>query len=356
MDFQKTVQVLKKIFDEYGTEIVQDSKRFQSAISDSFSQWNDKEEKIIWKHTTESDALQILLASTNITADSAERAVEQLKRESRMTQEDAEFVVRSVAAACGFDPDIVTENEKRQQAEETERIRREEEQRRQEKEREKREKEQRRQEEECRKQEEQRRQEEECKKQEEQRRQEEEQNRQEEKRKKQEEAQKRLEVENVQKKQEEAQKQQIDNSNVFVHEKSCSLRMKGWFGSKKGTAQLYPYKLKWISENGREEIEVNYQDVAECKIDYGAFRWYAVALLEIVILTFGLIIFDIIFGDESIVLAPFGAILIIGWNIIVGFPIRITQYNQKKYYLHTGKAKLQKQLTQQITECIAKRS
>lgn len=110
MDVQKGGQALKAGLDMYGTNIMKDNRRFSSLIDDMLCGPDYAVERMILKRAAESYILSYLFELSEITADTAGRAVEQLIRESRMIQEDAEFTVQCVIIARGGNLEIVTEN------------------------------------------------------------------------------------------------------------------------------------------------------------------------------------------------------------------------------------------------------
>lgn len=112
MDTQKGVKTLKEIIEIYGIEIMKDSGRFKSCIDDLLSGLEYSAEKTILKRASESCAFQSLFAMAEISTNAARRAVEKLKKESRMTQEDAEFTVQCVIAARGGNSNIIEKSEK----------------------------------------------------------------------------------------------------------------------------------------------------------------------------------------------------------------------------------------------------
>lgn len=116
MNSQRMEQSLKQILDECGRKIIYNRNGFQSAVFDLLDKTNYPEERLILKHAMDSDAFWMLLELTQITAESAQKAIGQIQSESHMTKEDAEIVVRCVIATYGGNPDIVAENTKPQQA------------------------------------------------------------------------------------------------------------------------------------------------------------------------------------------------------------------------------------------------
>lgn len=107
MDEQKTIQALKTIFDQCGTGILQNRRRFEAYLEDLLPGNACATERLVLRHAADSSALTLLLRAPGFTADAARRAVEQLHQESRMSVEDAEFVVRCTVAARGVEPDVV---------------------------------------------------------------------------------------------------------------------------------------------------------------------------------------------------------------------------------------------------------
>lgn len=108
MDNRKVEQILKEIFSRYGVEIVYGrDRRFEAAISDLLDEREYPEERAVLRRASESTALWPLLNTKSITDEKAEIAVACLERESRMTREDAVFVVQCVVSARGGNPNIV---------------------------------------------------------------------------------------------------------------------------------------------------------------------------------------------------------------------------------------------------------
>lgn len=108
MDEQKTVQALKTVFDQWGTNVLRDRRRFESVLMDMLPGSSSSTERLVLRHALESNALTLLLRAPAFTADAAQRAVERLCQESRMVAEDAEFVIRCVIAARGGDPNVLS--------------------------------------------------------------------------------------------------------------------------------------------------------------------------------------------------------------------------------------------------------
>lgn len=111
MDSQRIEQFLRLILDKCGEEIIHNHNRFQSAMFDLLDEIHYSNERMVFRHAMESKSFWILLETIQITEDSAKKAIGQIQQESRMTKEDAEFVVRCVLAAYGGKTDIVTGNE-----------------------------------------------------------------------------------------------------------------------------------------------------------------------------------------------------------------------------------------------------
>lgn len=108
MDSRKVEQALREIFDRYGAEIVHGhDRRFEAAVSDLLDERKYPEERVVLRRASESTALWTLLNTKSITEEGAESAVICLEKESRMTREDAVFVVQCVVSARGGDPGIV---------------------------------------------------------------------------------------------------------------------------------------------------------------------------------------------------------------------------------------------------------
>ncbi len=108
VDKDKVEQVLREIFDRYGKDIVRDRYRFESAVQDLLSRQAYAGEWMIFQHVFHSTALWPLVGESPIQKGTAEKAVRQLEQESRMREEDAKFIVRSVIAACGQNPNILS--------------------------------------------------------------------------------------------------------------------------------------------------------------------------------------------------------------------------------------------------------
>lgn len=101
MDKQRVEQALKEILEVKGQEIVQNHGAFKAAVFDFLDEINFADERLVLDYAMRSNSFWILLGTTQVTADSAKRAVEQMQKESRMAREDAEFVVQCVAAVRG---------------------------------------------------------------------------------------------------------------------------------------------------------------------------------------------------------------------------------------------------------------
>lgn len=110
MNGRKVEQALKEILEAKGQEILQNHSAFQSAVFDLLDDINYPDERLVLKYAMNSNSFWTLLGSAQVTAEGAKRAAEQMQRESRMTKEDAEFVVRCAAAAKGANPNIVKIN------------------------------------------------------------------------------------------------------------------------------------------------------------------------------------------------------------------------------------------------------
>lgn len=291
MNHQKVVQILKQIFDKYGIDIVCKPNNFRSAIFDLLDEWNYKEERLVLRNAIESNALLSLVTANPITNDITATAMEQLKKAGHMTEEDAEFIARCFIAARGGDPNIVTENIKKQQAEAEQK--RQEEQRRQEVEqRQEQREEQRRQEAEQKQkqQEEQKRQETERKLLEE-KRQEAERNQQQKEQKRQEAERNRLEEEKRQeternqqeeeKKRYETEQKHQDNkdrnssqeyiqtnqgkqeSSSSIFEIECKRQVAGQLFGHLGKLYLYQDKLLFIPYKKKKKTEIFYRDITK---------------------------------------------------------------------------------------------
>lgn len=111
MDEKKTTQVLKEIFDLCGIEVLKDRKKFQSCLEDLLNSPDYNAERLVLGYALNSSALWPFTKTSALSPEQAGRAVEQLQTESRMTEEDAVFVVRCVAAARGGNPDMVSRRE-----------------------------------------------------------------------------------------------------------------------------------------------------------------------------------------------------------------------------------------------------
>lgn len=107
MDYRKTIQALKTIFEQCGTDALQDRRRFEAYLEDLLPGSACSTERLVLRHALDSSALTLLLRTPAFTEDAARRAVEQLHQESRMSVEDAEYVVRCVIAAQGGNPAVV---------------------------------------------------------------------------------------------------------------------------------------------------------------------------------------------------------------------------------------------------------
>lgn len=111
MDEKKTTQVLKEIFDLCGIEVLKDRKKFQSCLEDLLNSPDYNAERLVLGYALNSSALWPFTKTSALSPEQAGRAVEQLQTENRMTEEDAVFVVRCVAAARGGNPDMVSRRE-----------------------------------------------------------------------------------------------------------------------------------------------------------------------------------------------------------------------------------------------------
>lgn len=107
MDQAKTTQALKQIFDQCGTDILKDYRRFESVLMDMLPGSDCKTERMLFQSAINSSALPLLLRTTSFTPDAARRAVEQLQKDCFMNEDAAKFIVRCVTAARGGDPKIV---------------------------------------------------------------------------------------------------------------------------------------------------------------------------------------------------------------------------------------------------------
>lgn len=107
MDQAKTTQALKQIFDQCGTDILKDYRRFESVLMDMLPGSDCKTERMLFQSALNSSALPLLLRTTSFTPDAARRAVEQLQKDCFMNEDAAKFIVRCVTAARGGDPKIV---------------------------------------------------------------------------------------------------------------------------------------------------------------------------------------------------------------------------------------------------------
>lgn len=107
MDERKTIQALKQIFDQCGTDILQDRHRFESVLLDMLPGSDCKTERMLFQSALNSNALPLLLRAATFTTDAARRAVEQLQKDCFINEEAAKFIVRCVTAARGGDPKIV---------------------------------------------------------------------------------------------------------------------------------------------------------------------------------------------------------------------------------------------------------
>jgi len=101
MDKEKVVQTLKEIFGLCGMEILKDRHKFEAYVEDLLSGPAYSAERLVLRHAMDSSALWPFIKARSITEEMARQAVEKLQQESRMTQEDARFVVQCVAEARG---------------------------------------------------------------------------------------------------------------------------------------------------------------------------------------------------------------------------------------------------------------
>jgi len=108
MNSQKTGQALKEILDKCREGgVLKGRAAFKAALFDLLGGSKFADERLVLKHAMDADSFWMLLKTTQLTPDSAKKAADRIAKESHMAREDAEFVVRCVAAAQGVDPDIV---------------------------------------------------------------------------------------------------------------------------------------------------------------------------------------------------------------------------------------------------------
>jgi len=101
MNNQKVEQVLKEIFDHYGTDIVRSNSKFKSAVFDLLNDWEYKEERIVLGYAIDSGILWTLVSADSAMGEVAGKVTNQLREKAHMTEEDAKFVVGCFLAVCG---------------------------------------------------------------------------------------------------------------------------------------------------------------------------------------------------------------------------------------------------------------
>lgn len=119
MNEAKTIQALQEIFRLRGPEFLMERHQFQSYLEDLLGGGACATERRVFQLALDSGALWPLTKAASISSASAEAVVRQLQTENRMLREDAEFVVRCIAAARGSNVDFsVRQDEERKRLEE----------------------------------------------------------------------------------------------------------------------------------------------------------------------------------------------------------------------------------------------
>lgn len=107
MNEQKTIRILKEIFDRYSSGILRDNRRFEATLKDLFGKSFHSSECVVLCHAMDSDALLFLAEVPAVTKAAAERAVARLEKECRLRSDDAVFAVRCVIAARGENANVL---------------------------------------------------------------------------------------------------------------------------------------------------------------------------------------------------------------------------------------------------------
>lgn len=107
MNEQKTIRILKEIFDRCGPEILRDNRRFEANLMDLFGKSFHCAERMVLCHALDSNILPALAEAPTITEAGAKRTAERLEKECRLKADDAVFVTRCVIAARGGNPDLL---------------------------------------------------------------------------------------------------------------------------------------------------------------------------------------------------------------------------------------------------------
>ncbi len=109
MNSQKAGQALKEILDKCREGSVQKGRAaFKAALFDLLGGNGFADERLVLKHAMDANSFWTLLEAVQLTPDSAKKAIDRIAKESHLAKEDAEFVVRCIAAAQGVDSDIVS--------------------------------------------------------------------------------------------------------------------------------------------------------------------------------------------------------------------------------------------------------